>query len=163
MRKGMFAVLFAALASLGLASAAPILAGSPHDKIDQPTIVFDDDSPSVQHSTTKHGTSKYSTTATSYASWPAPSATNSDVIIQDGTDNKGHVHQHRGTGGEATIEQNGTSNSTHINRWGHSQKADVQQTGDNLSVEVHQMGDDRAIAINQFGKGNGGTVSVQQY
>jgi hypothetical protein len=163
MRRGLLAVHFAALTSLGLASAAPTLAGSPHDKIDDPTIIFDD-SPSGKHSTTKYSTSKYNTTATPYASGPATSATHdSNVIIQDGTDNKAHVHRHGGASHESTIEQNGTSNSTHINHWGTSQKADVHQTGNDLSVQVHQLGDDRAIGINQFGQGHGGTVTVMQY
>src|SRR5919108_5218337 len=105
MRKGLLAVLLAALASLGFASAAPTLAGSPHDKIDEPTIVFDD-SPSTKHSTTKQITNKYNTTATPNASSPATSATlNSDVIIQDGTGNKSHVYRDGGTGHQTTIEQ----------------------------------------------------------
>jgi hypothetical protein len=159
MRKGLLAVHFAALASLGFASAAPTLAGSPHDKIDDPTIVVDD-SPSNKDSKTV----KHNTIVTPYASGPAASATlNSDVIIQDGTANKAHVYGHDGTGHKATIEQNGTSNSTHINHWGTSQKADVQQLGNDLSVKIDQFGDNRAIRIDQFGQGNGGTVKVLQY
>jgi hypothetical protein len=179
MPKGLLAVLFAALASLSFASAAPTRAGSPHDKIDDPTIGFDD-SPSIEQSTTAsrsasrdldderkgHGKNKggWARHEVDPEVWQAASESlNSDVIIQNGTDNKGHVRRHHGAGQEATIEQNGTSNSTHINQGGNSLKADVHQTGNDLSVDVHQSGNHRGIEINQFGQGTGETLTVLQY